>query len=251
MGSTGRTNEGGNHVAVVENRESSLDLDSLSETVEKEGGRLVVGPATDLEGAPDVVVCPDEPSLSTLARAGSDAPVLAVGVEGVPSVAADRLPEAVRTALKGDSRTVRRPILRVETEEVSERAFFDVALLTAEPARISEYSVSSRDETIAQFRADGVVVATPQGSHGYASAAGAPVLSPALAGVAVVPVAPFVTKTKQWILPDDALALAVERDEGAVSIQADDRTVATVGVGSTVSIGADGDLALIADPGPG
>ncbi|WP_114578027.1 NAD(+)/NADH kinase [Saliphagus sp. LR7] len=251
MGPPGRANEGESRVAVVEGESggSSLELDALSETVEREGGRLVVGPAPDLERAPDVVVCPDEPSLSAVARAGVDAPVLAVGIDGVPSVTPDRLPEAVRDALPGNPRTVRRPVLRVETEGVSKRAFFDVGLLTAEPARISEYSVSSRGETVARFRADGVVVATPQGSHGYASAAGAPVLSASLAGVAVVPVAPFVTKTKQWILPDDTLALAVERDEGAVSLQADDRTVATVGVGSPVSIGTDGNLAVVADPG--
>lgn len=247
MGSMGRTNEGGSRVGVIEDGDSPPALDRLRAGLKEGGGRLVVGPATEFrERPPDVVVCPDEAALSAVVRAGLDGPVLAVGVDGIPSVSVDQLPGAVRAALEGDPRTVSRPVLRVEAEEVSERALFDVGLLTDEPARISEYSVSSRGETIAQFRADGVVVATPQGSHGYASAAGAPLLSAAVPAVAVIPVAPFVTKTRQWILPHDRLSLAVERDEGPVALQADERTVASVGVDSPVSIGADGELALLA-----
>lgn len=252
MGPTGRTDEreAGRVGIVAGEREPALDLAPLSEAVEDRGGNLVVGAAADLrERSPSIVVCPDERALSAAARAGIETPILAVGVDGVPSTPPEGLPAAVRAALDDDCGEVRRPVLRVETETVSERAVFDVGLLTEEPARISEYSLSSRGEERARFRADGVVVATPQGSHGYASAAGGPVLSPGVAAVTVVPIAPFVTKTRQWILPDDRLALAVERDEGAVALQADDRVVAGVEVASSVSIGTDGDLRLVTPDG--
>lgn len=249
MGSTGRTDDdvvGDVGVVERENGDTLLDLEALSEAAEDAGGRPIVASPTELrDRSPSVVVCPDERALSEIVRTGLDAPVIAADADGLPSTPVEGLPATVRAALEGDCRIERRPVLRVETDAFSERALFDVALLTEEPARISEYSLSSRGEELAQFRADGVVIATPQGTHGYASAAGAPLLSAELPAVAVVPVAPFITQTKRWILPDNRLALAVERDEGAVSLQVDDRTVGTVAVDSPVAIDTDGDLRLV------
>ncbi|WP_138007427.1 NAD(+)/NADH kinase [Halalkalirubrum salinum] len=90
----------------------------------------------------------------------------------------------------------------------------DLTLVTAEPAHISEYSVrpdadATRDRS--RFRADGVVVATPLGSGGYAGAVGTPVLH-ATAGLAVAPIAPFSTHTRSWV-HDTPLWIGVERDD--------------------------------------
>ncbi|WP_339104368.1 NAD(+)/NADH kinase [Haloterrigena salinisoli] len=127
-------------------------------------------------------------------------------------------------------------------ETVRDRALFDVALVTDEPARISEYGVSSRGDSIATFRADGVVVATAAGSHGYAGTVDAPHLSEAVGAVAVAPVAPFVTDTRRWVLPDDRLELTVERDEGPIALVADGRRVTSVGVDARISVSVDDSL---------
>ncbi|WP_394351524.1 hypothetical protein [Halobacterium bonnevillei] len=50
-------------------------------------------------------------------------------------------------------------------------------MVTAEPARISEYAVETGTERVDEVRADGVVAATPAGSHGYARDADGPLLS--------------------------------------------------------------------------
>ncbi|ADB59984.1 sugar kinase-like protein [Haloterrigena turkmenica DSM 5511] len=121
-------------------------------------------------------------------------------------------------------------------DAVRDRALFDVTLVTDEPARISEYGVASRGDSVATFRADGVVVATAAGSHGYAGAVDAPHLSRAVDAVAVAPVAPFVTDTRRWVLPDDRLELTVERDEGPIALVADGRRVTSVGVDARIAV---------------
>lgn len=210
-----------------------------------------------LAAEPSVLVARGESALSALARAESDVPVLPVGdVPGINTVAAERVPDALAAVLAGEAHEQPRPVLEVEVgtadgngdgngdrdhdsdgdRRTAERALFDVTLVTDEPARISEYAVRRRGETVASFRADGVVVATPAGSHGYTSAIDGPQLSAAVDGLVVSPIAPFVTRTRHWVLPDDDVALTVERDEGDVRVVADDRSVDTVAFGAEVTV---------------
>ncbi|WP_126663084.1 NAD(+)/NADH kinase [Haloterrigena salifodinae] len=134
-------------------------------------------------------------------------------------------------------------------DAVRDRALFDVTLVTDEPARISEYGVASRGDSVARFRADGVVVATAAGSDGYAGAVDAPHLSTAVDAVAVAPVAPFVTDTRRWVLPDDRLELTVERDEGPIALVADGRRVTSVGVDARIAVSVADSLETLSVPG--
>ena len=119
-------------------------------------------------------------------------------------------------------RRVTHPILGVDRDQTDDtgcRAGGDVALVTTEPARISEFALRLDRGRVASFRADGVVIATPFGSDGYASAAGGPTVAPG-GGLAVVPIAPFSTRTAVWIAAD-RVTLSVERETEPVSIVID------------------------------
>lgn len=211
-----------------------------------------------LAAGPSILVTVGEATLSAVARADIDAPVLPVGsVSGIKTVDRDRLPAAVAAALDGRGVRRDRPVLDVTLESdadepdgstTRERALFDVTLITDEPARISEYGVHSRGSSVATFRADGVVAATPAGSHGYASAVDAPHLSPAVDAVAVAPIGPFVTQTRRWVLPNDDFAFTVEREEGDVSLVVDGRSIGSVTVDSRVTVSLDGTLSTLAVP---
>ncbi|MFC6763872.1 NAD(+)/NADH kinase, partial [Natrinema soli] len=194
---------GDSPVVGVVDREA--DPSDATETVEELESALADADGTIVTGGldavlsaePSVLVTVDEAALSAVARAGVETPVLPVGpVTGMESVDRNHLPDAVGATLEGRAVQRSRPVFgvslgsrsRPETEldtesetdrtesgtdrndiEGGERALFDVTLVTDEPARISEYGVRSRDESVATFRADGVVAATPAGSHGYAS----------------------------------------------------------------------------------
>lgn len=208
-------------------------------------------PETVLDAAPSLLVAAGDASLSAVARAGPDVPVLPVGdVTGLEAVTREGVPAALEAVLGGNATVQRRSILGIDVDpdgagngrDVRERALFDVTLVTDEPARISEFGVSSRGDSIASVRADGVVVATSAGSHGYASALEAPRLSATVDALVVAPIAPFTTRARQWVVPDDGLTISIERNEDDVALFADDRRVETVTPDSRVAITADGTL---------
>ncbi|GAA0510560.1 NAD+ kinase [Halorubrum aquaticum] len=226
-------------VAVVGADESLADR--AERAVRAAGGR------TDEPAASDAIVAVgDEAIRDALVDSASadhvgsvppervDAPVLPVR-EGRHAVDPADLRDAIRGLFGGETRRVGHPVLSVDLGgDTVHRAVFDVGFVTDEPARISEYAVDLAVDREAAFRADGVVVATPLGSDGYAAAAGGPLLE-AGSGIAVVPIAPFTTRSDTWVVPDGT-AVSVRRDAETVSIVVDGDRRGTVTPGRPVRI---------------
>ena len=199
-------------------------------------------------GADDRVLTLGERALIAVGRAGVGCPVLPVGGESLPiGPAADELDAAADTLLSSDPDVVRHPVLAVSGDRHRGRAVLDATLVTSEPARISEYAITTEGRPVDRFRADGVVVATPLGSGGYASAVGGPLLGPGT-GLAVVPISPFETQRDCWVV-DGPAELSVERDDSEVSLIVDDEEVGHVTPGETVSVAVDGHFSVIRDGG--
>jgi NAD+ kinase len=211
------------------------------------GDPVVDGAAAVVESDPAAVVAVGERALVDLAVAGVEAPVLPVSVsDSVRPVPASAVESAVGSVLAGEFEAVAYPLLTVEGHAVEDppHALFDLALVAGEPARISEYTVSSAGDRIATLRADGVVVATPAGSTGYARAASGPIVAPGTGVVAVVPVSPFATDADHWVLPDDGVGLRVERDETPVRLVADGRAVGSADPGRDLATSTRGHLTV-------
>jgi len=183
------------------------------------------------------VVAAGESAIVDLVRGGIDVPIVAVGADaGLRSVPFERLDAAVEQAVEGEAPTISHPIVEVTGGFEPIRAAFDVGLMAAEPARISEFAVRSEGRRVSRFRADGVVASTPAGSGGYNRNAGGPVLAPGTGVASVVPIAPFATAAGRWIVPLDAIELAVERDETPVELLVDGRRELTVDPGGSVTV---------------
>lgn len=224
--------------------------DAVASAARACGADVVAGVAGDVLAAdPERLVAVGESALSTLVRAGVDAPVLPVDAgDGVGSVPGDAVEPAVERFVSDDWTPDERPVLDVAIDDREARALYDAMLVTTDPVSISEYSVRVGDDTtVAQFRADGVVVATPAGSHGYAHAAGGPVLGPDTDAVAVVPVAPFTTDRSHWVL-DPPVTLAVEREETPVSLLVDGDDRGEVPAGESVALRWGGTVTLASVP---
>jgi len=227
-------------VAVVGDDERASEL---REAVRDAGGRLVgtgkangsAGPSGSPEAGASDDGRSDVADATFLVAVGDEAIRDAVvsGPGGTVIPVADRrlafdrdgAVDAVRRLLDGSEtgepvRRVTHPVLAVDGGGLAPtRAAFDAALVTDEPARISEFAVEfsrGRDES---FRADGVVVATPLGSDGYANAAGGPLVEPG-GGLSVAPIAPFSTRTDAWIAGEQA-RLMVERDSEPIGLAVD------------------------------
>lgn len=228
-------------------------IGTIPQMVEAAGGVPIIDDPRDVgsESALDshsnllFVIVVGESGLSSLVSdAPLSAPVLPVGAgPGVSSVDHEEVPKILSTLLdESHSRvrsrsypTITHPIIEVDWDE-RVRALMDVTLVTAEPARISEYTIASGDEQVTSVRADGVVVATPAGSHGYAHDAGGPRIAPETGVGAVVPISPFAITGVYWVLSLSDIRLTVERDEAPVDLFADGSRVGSVSPGNTLTL---------------
>jgi NAD+ kinase len=92
-------------------------------------------------------------------------------------------------------------------------------------ARIATFSVALDGRTVAEFRADGVIVSTPTGSTAYNLSAGGPILHPALPAIVVTPICPHTLAQRPLVVPaSTAIRLRVlgpERRDGSVYLTLD------------------------------
>jgi NAD+ kinase len=238
--------DGSTRVGVV-GSETAPAVDAF-ETV---GARPVVASAHGvLDADPDIVAAVGEAALLSVARQRPSVPVLPVDAgRGVRSVPQERLGDAATRVVAGNWSTDSHPLLAVDVGgDRQSLALMDAMAVTAEPAHISEFTLRTEDERIAQFRADGVVAAAPAGTPGYARAAGAPVVPPGPSVLTLVPVAPFATTLDHWVVPATTLTMTVERDDATVEVLADDRTVGIADVGEPVTLAADGTVETVRVP---
>jgi NAD+ kinase len=194
-------------------------------------------PQTVLQAEPTLCLTIGEAGFRKLAAQQPDSPILPVDADdGVHSITPEAVGKAVETVLAGRALQCPHQLLSVTVDDGRVGTVVrDLSLITAEPAQITELAVrheparsggqtpseeSRIDREIVQVRADGLVVATPAGSHGYAAAADGPLLRPGT-GLAIVPIAPFVTDRHNWVTTIEALVLSIERDEGPVALRID------------------------------
>lgn len=193
---------------------------------------------TPLDPDTDFALPVGETALLSLVRAAPDCPIVPVDVEaGVPSVPTESLGAAIAALEAGAFETESIPTIAVSLGDSTYRGLMDVMVVTAEPARISEFRTrkSESDTVVDQVRADGIVAAGPAGTPGYSTAAGGPVLDPSLAGLAVIPVGPFRTERPQWVLVPP-IEVEVVREEVPVSLVVDDEPVERVPAGEPVGL---------------
>ncbi|MFB6256748.1 MAG: ATP-NAD kinase [Haloplanus sp.] len=210
-----------------------------------------VGGATVVDAAaPDVVVAIGDATIRSAVADPPAAPLLPVmPASGRHTATRDTLDAAVAAVVAGDRRVDTHPVLGLRHDgDAVARALRDVTVVTDAPASISEYALAVGDERLGSVRADGIVVATPLGSDGYAAAAGGPVLE-ADAGVAVVPIAAFSTAVETRVVdPGVPLTCTVER-EGAVALVVDGVRHGAVDRGAHLRIDRVGSLDVVTPTG--
>lgn len=227
----------------------SEDTDRLVESIE--GVQALTGdPHEVLAGDPDFVVAIGEPAVVAFVRADVSVPILPVDTgDGIVDVSLDRAPTAIDRGLEAGFDVREWPLLEVAVDgEPVGRGLFDVMLVTTEPARISEYTVET-PENADRFRADGVVIATPAGSRGYARAVGGPVLDSGAGGLAVVPVAAFDVRSTVRVARGDAtLSVRVVREEGGITLLVDGEECGQVPADRPVTVHAADTLETVVPP---
>jgi NAD+ kinase len=136
--------------------------------------------------------------------------------------AEDRLFAVVEALLDKPFATQTRTRLSVEVWRdnhlvAREAILNDVVINKGALARLAHIKTYVNEGFLTDYRADGLIVATPTGSTAYSLAAGGPIIHPAVQGILMTPICPFTLTNRPLIVPDDA-RIKIQLAEKSVDI---------------------------------
>jgi NAD+ kinase len=104
---------------------------------------------------------------------------------------------------------------------LSNRVLNDVVVSKSALARIVEIDVRLDGLFVNEFRADGLIVATPTGSTAYNLSAGGPIIYPSMNAVVITPICPHTLSNRPLLVPDDVeieIVLKTQKEEVALTL---------------------------------
>ncbi|HXF43466.1 MAG TPA: NAD(+)/NADH kinase [Pyrinomonadaceae bacterium] len=152
---------------------------------------------------------------------GSETPVLGINYGSLGYLTEFRIEEldlALNAVLDGrfniDSRVMLHAELWSNNEKKAEgRVLNDVVINKSAIARIIEIEVRLNGLYVNDFRADGLIVATPTGSTAYNLSAGGPIIFPSMNALVLTPICPFTLTNRPIVIPDGADIELILKDE--------------------------------------
>ena len=115
-------------------------------------------------------------------------------------------------------------------------AMNDVVVSRGAVAGMVELKIDVGEEFVANFRADGLIIASPTGSTAYALSAGGPLLHPGIGGWVLVPIAPHALSNRPIVMPDSG-EINIEVVGGReVSVNFDMQSLASLAHGDRICV---------------
>jgi len=104
-------------------------------------------------------------------------------------------------------------------------------------SRLVDLTVVSSDHDVMQYRADGVLMATPTGSTAYSLSAGGPVVDPRLSCILLTPICPHSLYARSYVFKDDTvLQVKTENTRGDTFLTIDGEAEVQIPAGGTVTV---------------
>lgn len=161
-----------------------------------------------------IVVLGGDGTMISTARLTGDREILVLGINygSLGYLTEFRIEEmfsALEKILEGDYQVDQRVMLDVEHWRenkmlASGRVLNDVVINKAVLARIIEVEVTLDNLFVNNFRADGLIIATPTGSTAYNLSAGGPIIYPSMNAIVLTPICPFTLTNRPIVTPDTA-----------------------------------------------
>ena len=179
-----------------------------------------------------VVVLGGDGTMLAAARAVAQAqiPILGVNLGSLgflTEVALDELDVTLAAVDAGRCGTEQRALVHCEVVRQgktvsSHDALNDAVVNKTDIARIADFDVYIDDAFVANYKADGIIVATPTGSTAYSLAAGGPILLPDVAALVITPVSPHALTNRPLVVRESSeIAVVVRSAEGAAMLSID------------------------------
>jgi len=136
----------------------------------------------------------------------------------------DEIDDVLAAALAGRAPLERRPMLTVGHNDEPPReghlALNDVVVSSSGAVRLFTLSLYIDSEWVTDYRADGLIIATPTGSTAYSLSAGGSIVSPAVDALLVTPICPHSLSQRPIVLPGSArIRVIVPEIRSGISVQ--------------------------------
>lgn len=117
--------------------------------------------------------------------------------------------EEIVKSLHGEGiRVARRRLLVLECDSLPEEvwpfALNEVSILKAESSSMIAINANVNATFLADYRCDGLIIASPTGSTGYNLSVGGPIMQPSLRALAISPIAPHSLTLRPLVVADNA-----------------------------------------------
>lgn len=146
-------------------------------------------------------------------------------------------------ALKSGFDTEHRMLLSIEVlrngKTVAESTALNEAVVTRRSdGEIADIELVCDGATVCDYRADGVIFATPTGSSAYAMSAGGPIIDTKLDAFCVCPICPHALGARAMVFSPNSVLEAVNKNpaEGSNILLSDGRCVCALNSGDRVSV---------------
>jgi NAD+ kinase len=211
------------------------------------------------EGCDLVVVLGGDGTLLSAARAigKREIPLFAVNLGGLgflTAITVDELYPELQRAFQGEHRIARRKLLHVEVLRDGEtlaawEALNDAVISKASIARMIDLDAYVDDSLVCEYKADGLIVATPTGSTAYSLSAGGPIITPAVPAICITPICPHMLTNRPVIVPQTSVVRMVLHgpDEG-VYLTIDGQVGVPIREGDAVTCRSSRDSLLLVRP---
>jgi NAD+ kinase len=192
------------------------------------------------------VVLGGDGAILAVARALHEAPVPILGVNFgrvgfLAATPATRWQESLEAVLAGTS--LPEPRMRLVAEIGSldggarAVALNEVVLQRGAHQSMLTIALSVGGAWVTNYRADGLIVATPSGSTAYSLSAGGPILAPAVPGIVVTPICPQGLANRPLVLASESeLELVLTHSHGLTTLVVDGQSFFQMRQGDSVRI---------------
>ncbi len=244
-------------IALIFNEKSTeihSTLERVCKTLKNMGADVILPPGDFQGSAPDtllkdcdvaIVLGGDGTIIHTAKRAARfDRPVLGINCGKLGFMAgleSDELSQ-LSLLLEGRYSIERRMMLSVkiisadDTKELC--ALNEAVVARGALSPMVEFEISSEREHVLDYRADGVIVATPTGSTAYSLSAGGPIIDPAVGCLLLTPICAHSLHARSYIFSEESnIFLRAKNVDGQqVYLTVDGEEGVTICDGDTVSI---------------
>lgn len=211
--------------------------------LEGRGASVLRGDASE-HGTPEVLVAlGGDGTMLRCARTAArlDVPMLGINLGSMgflTEAEADSLELALERLLRNDYVEEKRAMLSVAFEEQRFLALNDAVISRGAYPRLIRVTARVDGSWAGDYRADGLLVATPTGSTGYSLSAGGPIIAPTVDCMVITPICPHSLQHRPQVIPGDSrVCLTLDADERIdASLQIDGRHCAELRQGDSVTV---------------